>query len=68
MAIIEILERINNTYGLIIVLKDILWDFDGINKSNQKQFTGILALIDTIEQNTYNIKVLLESSITIQGK
>lgn len=56
----DIQELTETTYGLIVVLKDILWEFEGFSKDNQRKFTGILALIDTIEQNSYNIKVSLE--------
>lgn len=56
----DIQELIETTYGLIIVLKDLLWRFEGIDKDNQRKFTGMLALIDTIEQYSYNIKVSLE--------
>lgn len=56
----DIQELIETTYGLIIVLKDLLWRLEGIDNDNQRKFTGMLALIDTIEQNSYNIKVSLE--------
>ena len=56
----DIQELTETTYGLIVVLNDILWKFEGLSKDNQRKFTGILALIDTIEQNSYNIKVSLE--------
>ena len=56
----DIQELAETTYGLIVVLKDILWKFEGFSKDNQRKFTGILALIDTIEQNSYNIKVSIE--------
>lgn len=56
----DIQELAETTYGLIVVLKDILWKFEGFSKDNQRKFTGMLALIDTIEQNSYNIKVCLE--------
>ena len=56
----DIQELTETTYGLIVVLNDILWKFEGLSKDNQRKFTGILALIDTIEQNSYNIKASLE--------
>ena len=46
----------------------MIWSFEGISNDNQRKFSGILALIETIEQNSYNIKVELESAVTIQGK
>ncbi len=56
----EIKELTETTYGLMVVLKDIIWKFEGIGKDNQRKFTSILALVDTLEQNIYNIKVSLE--------
>ena len=56
----DIQELAETTYGLIVVLEDILWKFEGFSKDNQRKFTGMLALIDTIEENSYNIKVSLE--------
>lgn len=56
----EIKELTETTYGLIVILKDIIWKCDSIGKDNQRKFTGILALVDTLEQNIYNIKVSLE--------
>lgn len=56
----DIHELTETTYGLMVVLKDLLWKFEGFNKDNQRKFTGILALVDTLEQNVYNIKVSLE--------
>ena len=56
----DIQELAETTYGLIVVLNDILWKFEGFSKDNQRKFTGLLALIDTIEENSYNIKVSLE--------
>ncbi len=56
----DIHELTETTYGLMVVLKDLLWKFEGFNKDNQRKFTGILALVDTLEQNIYNIKVSLE--------
>lgn len=56
----DIQELAETTYGLIVVLNDILWKFEGFSKDNQRKFTGMLALIDTIEENSYNIKASLE--------
>ena len=56
----EIKELTETTYGLMVVLKDTIWKFEGIDKDNQRKFTGILALVDTLEQNIYNIKISLE--------
>lgn len=56
----DIQELTETTYGLMVVLKDTIWKFEGIGKDNQRKFTGILALVDTLEQNIYNIKVSLE--------
>ena len=55
----DIQELTETTYGLMVVLKDTIWKFEGIGKDNQRKFTGILALVDTLEQNIYNIKVSL---------
>ena len=56
----EIKELTETTYGLMVVLKDTIWKFEGIGNDNQRKFTVILALVDTLEQNIYNIKVSLE--------
>lgn len=56
----DIQELTEITYGLIVMLRDTIWKFEGIGKDNQRKFTGILALVDTLEQNVYNIKVSLE--------
>lgn len=56
----EILELSETTYALVTVLKDMLWNYESVNQNSSRQFNGILALIDTIEQNTYNIKVSIE--------
>ena len=56
----EIKELTETTYGLMVVLKDTIWKFEGIGKDNQRKFTGILALVATLEQNIYNVKVSLE--------
>ena len=44
----EIKELTETTYGLMVVLKDTIWKFEGIGKDNQRKFTGILALVDTL--------------------
>lgn len=64
----ELLEQIYNTYGLVIVLKDALWSLEGVSQNNQRKFTGILALIDSIKQGMSEIKLEFENAITIQGK
>ncbi len=56
----EILELLETTYALVTVLKDMLWNYESVNQNTNRKFNGILALIDTIEQNTYNIKVSIE--------
>ena len=56
----EILELSETTYALVTVLKDMLWNYESVNQNTNRKFNGILALIDTIEQNTYNIKVSIE--------
>ena len=56
----DIQELTETTYGLIVMLRDTIWIFEGIGKDNHRKFTGILALVDTLEQNIYNIKVSLE--------
>ena len=56
----EIKELTETTYGLMVVLKDTIWKFEGIGKDNQRKFSVILALVDTLEQNIYNIKISLE--------
>lgn len=56
----EIQELTETTYALITILKDMLWAFEYENKSANRRFNGLLALIDTIEQNAYNIKVSFE--------
>ena len=56
----EILELLETTYALVTVLKDMLWNYESVNQNSSRQFNGILALIDTIDQNTYNIKVSIE--------
>lgn len=56
----EILELSETTYALVTVLKDMLWNYESVNQNSSRQFNGILALIDTIEQNTFNIKVSIE--------
>ena len=55
----DIQELAETTYGLIVVLKDILWKFEGFSKDNQRKFTGMLALIYTIQKNINNIMVCL---------
>lgn len=61
-----LLEKIHNLYGLIIVLKEIILDFNGINESNKKRYTGILSLVEVIEQGINTIKTDFESIINLQ--
>lgn len=56
----ETLELAETTYGLVTVLKDMLWHFEYSSKEANRMFAGMLALVDTIEQNSYNIKVSIE--------
>lgn len=56
----ETLELAETTYGLVTVLKDMLWHFEYSSKETNRMFAGLLALVDTIEQNSYNIKVSIE--------
>ena len=56
----EIKELTETTYGLIVMLRVSIWYFEGLGKDNQGKFSGIVALVDTLEQNIYNIKVSLE--------
>lgn len=44
----EIKELTEITYGLIVLLRDTIWKFEGIGKDNQRKFTGILALVDNV--------------------
>ncbi len=60
MELKEIFELSETNYGLITVLKDLLWHFEHISPETNRLYGGILALADTVEQNSYNIKVSLE--------
>lgn len=62
---LELLQLTHNTYGLIIALKELILNLD-TQKGKDRELAGILALINSIEEGTYNIKVSLEESITIQ--
>lgn len=68
METFKLLEQIHNTYGLVTILKDMLWDLDGLPSHNRRAFTGILALIETVEEGMDTIKTKFESAVTIQGK
>ena len=61
-----LLEKIHNLYVLIIVLKEIILDFNGINESNKKQYTGIISLVEVIELGINTIKTDFESIINLQ--
>jgi len=65
METLELLQLAHNTYGLIIALKELLLGLDG-SKTKDKELIGILALVNSIEERAYNIKVSLEESISIQ--
>jgi len=65
METLELLQLAHNTYGLIIALKELLLGLDG-SKTKDRELTGILALVNSIEERAYNIKVSLEESVTIQ--
>ncbi len=65
METLELLQLAHNTYGLIIALKELLLNLDN-SKAKDRELTGILALVNSIEDNTYNIKVSLEESVSIQ--
>ncbi len=65
METLELLQLTHNTYGLVIALKELLLNLDS-SKGKDRELTGILALVNSIEENTYNIKISLEESISIQ--
>ncbi len=65
MDTLEILALTHNTYGLVIALKELLLNLDN-SKDKDRELTGILALVNAIEENTNNIKVSLEESVSIQ--
>ena len=61
----DIQELAETTYGLIVVLKDILWKFEGFSKDNQRKFTGMLALIDIIEQQLLHKRHIIIDTICL---
>lgn len=60
-----LLEKIHNLYGLIIVLKEIILGFNGINEVNKKQYTGIISLVEVIELGINTIKTDFECIINL---
>lgn len=65
METLELLQLTHNTYGLVIALKELLLNLDS-SKGKDRELTGILALVNAVEESSYNIKVSLEESISIQ--
>ena len=61
----EILKLMHDSYGLIVVLRDIILNLDD-SKLNKREFTGLIALVEAIEQNIYNVKSGLEYSCTLE--
>ncbi len=61
----EILKLMHDSYGLIVVLRDIILNLDD-SKLNEREFTGLIALVEAIEQNIYNVKSGLEYSCTLE--
>ena len=57
----DLLAYIDNTYGLSVALKSIL---AGI-KLEKQDLTGITALVNTIEQNLYNINIEVEELLNM---
>lgn len=57
----DLLAYIGNTYGLSVALKSTL---AGI-KLEKQYLTGITALVNTIEQNLYNINVEVEELLNM---
>ena len=45
----EILKLMHDSYGLIVVLRDIILNLDD-SKLNEREFTGLIALVEAIEQ------------------
>ena len=56
----DLLAYIGNTYGLSVALKSTL----GI-KLEKQDLTGITALVNTIEQNLYNINIEVEELLNM---
>lgn len=61
METMDLLLLIKNTYGLSLVMKNNLADL----KLDRKLQTGFTALVDTIEQNLYNIHIEVEELINL---
>jgi len=61
METMDLLLLIKNTYGLALVMKNNLADL----KLDRKLQTGFNALVDTIEQNLYNIHIEVEELINL---
>ncbi len=61
----EILKLMHNSYGLIVVLRDIILNLDD-SKLNEREFTGLIALVEAIEQNIYSVKSGLEYLCTLE--
>jgi len=62
METLDLLALIKNTYGLSVALKNSL---STIKTDNKREQTGITALIDTLEQNLYNIHIEVEELINL---
>lgn len=61
MEIMDLLLFIKNTYGLTIALKNNIT----CAKLEKREMTGISALVDTLEQNLYNINIEVEELINL---
>jgi len=61
METMDLLLLIKNTYGLALVMKNNLADL----KLDRKLQTGFNALVDTIEQNLYNIHIEVEELVNL---
>ena len=61
METMDLLLLIKNTYGLALVMKNDLADL----KLDRKLQTGFNALVDTIEQNLYNIHIEVEELVNL---
>ena len=61
METMDLLLLIKNTYGLALVMKNDLADL----KLDRKLQTGFNALVDTIEQNLYNIHIEVDELINL---
>ena len=59
MEIMDLLVLIKNSYGLMLVLKNSLTDL----KLDKKKQIEISALVNTLEQNLYNIHIEVEELI-----